>query len=451
VILNNHMDKLIIKGGLPLKGDVVLSGAKNVALKTCIASLLTDDKIVLNNIPKIRDVMILMELIECLGIRSKFTDHRVVLERIKDIDPCIPLDVGARLRTSSLVLGPMLARYGKALIPNPGGCRIGARPIDRHIEALKKMGADIRYFPSDGYFHAEAAKLHGATIEFPKNTHTGTEAVILAAVTAEGTTIIKNAALEVEVDDLISFLKSMGADIIRNNNREIIIEGVKKLHGTEYSIMSDRNEEVTFAIAAAMTNGLITVRQSVLNQIPAFTEKFISCGGMVKVIDKNTTQYGINGKIKPSHIVTTPHPGFMTDWQAPWAIFMTQAQGVSTIHETVFESRFSYVPELHKMGAKIDFYDPPVSNPEKFYNFNWNDRISGYHQGIKITGPARLHNAVMAMSDLRAGATLVLAALTAQGESVIHGADQIDRGYENNVGRLSSLGADIRRESEEKI
>jgi UDP-N-acetylglucosamine 1-carboxyvinyltransferase len=445
------MDKLIIKGNIALSGEVSLAGAKNVALKTCIASLLTDAQITIRNIPLIKDVMMLLELLETLGIESRFSDHTVILKRIKEIDPCIPLDLGARLRTSSLVLGPMLARYGEALIPNPGGCRIGARPIDRHIEALQKMGAEINYISQDGYFHAKAKKLHGAKIEFSKNTHTGTEAVILAAVTAEGTTIIKNAAREVEVDDLISFLVSMGAKIKRYDNSDIEIKGVSKLNGTEYAIMSDRNEEITFAIAAAMTKGEIIIRKSVLDHLKVFQCEFEKAGGKVEKISEKVTKYSAGKKILSTDIVTKPHPGFMTDWQAPWAVFMTQAVGESTIHETVFESRFSYVPELRKMGAKIDFFDPQVNDPQKFYNFNWNDRKIGYHQGIRIFGPTKLHNAVMSMSDLRAGATLVLAALTAEGESVIYGVEQIDRGYENIVTRLTSLGAKIKRESEAQL
>jgi UDP-N-acetylglucosamine 1-carboxyvinyltransferase len=445
------MEKLIIVGGNPLHGNVTIAGAKNVALKTCIASLLTDDKVILHNIPDIRDMAILIELLTCLGIKTDLKDHTLSLLREKEIDPQIPLDIGARLRTSSLVLGPMLAHYGRALIPNPGGCRIGARPIDRHIDALRQMGATIEYNSADGYFHAEAKKLHGTTIEFIKNTHTGTEAIILAAVTAEGTTVIKNAAQEVEVDDLIAFLNKMGAKISRQNKNEIIIEGQKKLHGTEYSIMSDRNEEVTFAIAAAITGGAITVHKSDISSLKYFTDEFTQAGGTINQLAPNITEYGNKGKILASDIVTRPQPGFMTDWQAPWAVLMTQAYGQSTIHETVFENRFSYAAELKKMGAKIEYFDPEVDNPEKYYNFNWKDRIAETHQAIRISGPTKLHNAVMEVSDLRAGATLVLAALTAEGESTIHGVEQIDRGYENIVERLRLLGANIRREREDNL
>jgi UDP-N-acetylglucosamine 1-carboxyvinyltransferase len=209
--------------------------------------------------------------------------------------------------------------------------------------------------------------------------------------------------------------------------------------------MPDRNEEVTFAIAAAITNGGITVRNSQRENLDPFLAIFRRAGGIAEEIDAHTTHYRRGVVIKPTDVVTTPHPGFMTDWQAPWAVFMTLARGDSTIHETIFESRFSYVSELKKMGARIEFFDPKVKNPRDFYNFNWSDRISGYHQGIRIYGPSLLHNAIVTIDDLRAGATLLLAALSANGESHIYGIEQVERGYENIEERLTHLGARIRR------
>ena len=252
-----------------------------------------------------------------------------------------------------------------------------------------------------------------------------------------------------EIDELIELLNHMGGKIRRETPREIVIDGVKSLHGVEYSIQSDRNEEVTFAVAAALTGGSITVHASRRDSLGAFLDVFRQAGGTYKEIDGSTTIYSIDKSIIATDIVTSPHPGFMTDWQAPWAVLMTQAIGVSSIHETVFESRFSYVSELKKMGAMIDFFDPTVKNPETFYNFNWSDRVDGYHQGIKIHGPTELHNAILNIDDLRAGATLVLAALIAKGESYIHGVEQIDRGYENMEKKLRRLGAQIRRIKEE--
>ncbi len=441
----------MVHGGTPLRGEIAVAGAKNVALKAFASAILTDEEVVIHNVPLIADVHCMLDVLTSLGIKVDINGHTVRIQSKSLKSTTVPLDVGARLRTSSLVAGPLLARYGAARIPNPGGCRIGARPIDRHIRGLAEMGAEISYHPDDGYFYLRADTLHGAGFEFEKNTHTGTEALILAAVLAEGETVLKNAAAEVEVDDLISLLTGMGATIKRTKEREIVIYGVKKLHGVEYSLMPDRNEEVTFALAAAVTSGDVLVHHSRRAHLGAFLEAFSSAGGQYEAVDASTTRYRQIGPIKPTDIVTLPHPGFMTDWQAPWALYMTQANGISTMHETVFESRFSYVSELRKMGAQIEYYDPPVKNPEIYYNFNWSDRRSGYHQGIRITGPTPLHDAVVEIDDLRAGATVLLAALTAGGTSYIHGVEQIDRGYENIEERLRKLGARIERKKEDEI
>lgn len=443
------MEKFIINGGIPLHGTVAVGGAKNVALKTFVAALLTDEPVVIHNVPLIRDVTYMMDVLRSLGATIEISDHTVRIQNSTSVTTTVPLEVGARLRTSSMVIGPLLARYGEANIPNPGGCRIGARPIDRHIEGLKEMGAEIIYNHDDGYFHATSSGLHGTTYRFPKNTHTGTETLLLAAVLAQGETILENAAEEIEIDDLIKLLQSMGADIARISARTIKIHGVKKLHGTEFTIMPDRNVEVTFALAAAITAGKITVQNSQRHNIRSFLSALGSAGGVTEEVDEHTTTYSGNGNYKLTSIVTAPDPGFMTDWQAPWAVFMTQASGRSAIHETVFESRFSYVSELKKMGAEIEFFDPPVEDPEAFYNFNWNDHPDGYHQGIKILGPTILHNAILEIDDLRAGATLVLAALAAKGESYVHGVEILDRGYENFEKSLKNLGANIERVKEE--
>ncbi len=445
------METLIVTGGRPLNGEVTAGGAKNVALKAIVASLLTDEELIIHNVPEIADVLSMLELLKNLGVSVSFVDHTVRIQNGNLRATTVPLEVGARLRTSSLVMGPLLARYGRAQIPNPGGCRIGARPINRHIEGLQQMGATISYHSDDGYFYAAAATLHGTTFAFPKNTHTGTEALILAGVLASGQTILTNAAEEVEVDDLIALLTSMGAKIARVKPREIVIEGVEALHGTEYTIMPDRNEEVTLALAACVTGGSVVVHNSSRSCLEPFLDVLQKAGGTHEALSETTTRYRQQSSIAATDIVTQPHPGFMTDWQAPWALYMTQARGTSTIHETVFESRFSYVSELRKMGANIEFFDPPVDKPEAFYNFNWSDRVPGFHQGIRIVGPTSLHNAVLSIDDLRAGATLLLAALTAHGESYIHGVEQIDRGYERIEERLCALGANIVRKSEENL
>ncbi len=445
------MEKFIVTGGNALHGEVVISGAKNVALKVLVASLLTDDELVIHNVPRLRDVLFMLEVLGHLGVTHVFEGNTVRLKNSGVQSFSVPLEVGARLRTSSMVVGPLLARYGKAKIPNPGGCRLGARPIDRHIEGLKQMGAVIDYRSDDGFFYAEAKKLSGASIEFTKNTHTGTETLLLAAVLAHGTTVLTNAAEEVEIDGLIDLLVKMGADISRTAKREITIHGVASLHGVEFSVMPDRNEEVTFAIAAAVTNGNIIVKHSQRDMLGSFLEKYTEAGLFYEIIDDTTTRYFADGVILPTDVETAIHPGFMTDWQAPWAVLMTQASGVSTIHETVFESRFSYVQELKKMGAMMEFYSPQVKNPEDYYNFNWSDRIEGYHQAVRITGATPLHDAVLNIDDLRAGATVVLASLIAPGESVIYGIEQVDRGYEEFEKRLQSLGASIKRIKEDVV
>lgn len=444
------MDTFIITGGRALHGEVKLGGAKNVALKLLVASLLTDEPLIIHNVPGIRDVDLMLDVLESLGVSVERQGDTLSISNGHVNQFRVPLDIGARLRTSSMVIGPMLARFGKAMIPNPGGCRIGARPIDRHIAGIRNLGATIEYHSDDGYFYATAPDgLRGTTYAFAKNSHTGTETMILAAVRARGTTIIKGAAEEVEVDELISLLQEMGADIKRSGSREITIQGVLHLHGAEYTIMPDRNEEVTIAIAAAVTGGDITVVGSQRQHLSAFLSAFVAAGGTYEAIDETHTRYSRGKTLRAVDVVTTPHPGFMTDWQAPWAVLMTQATGEATIHETIFENRFGYAEELKKMGAQIESIDIEVSDPQAFYNFNWEDHTPGDHHAIRISGPTKLHNAILTMSDLRAGATLVLAALAAQGQSVLHGVEHIDRGYEKIEERLTILGAKISRIKEE--
>ncbi len=340
-----------------------------------------------------------------------------------------------------MFLAPLLVRNNEALIPNPGGCRIGERSIGMHIKGLEAMGAEIIYNSEDGYFHAKTDGLKGATYSFEKNTHTGTETLILAAVLAHGRTILHNAASEPEIDDLINLLNMMGAKIKRDGERTIIIDGVSVLNGADYEIMADRNEVMTFAMVSALTGGKIFIENADLSVLEAFLTGFGDAGGKWEEAKKGIRFY-IESQIKPTNVITLAYPGFMTDWQGPWAILATQANGVSTIHETVYENRFGYVRELRKMGAKISFFNPEVVSPEKFYNFEYKEGL--YKHAIKIKGPSSLHNAVLNISDLRAGATLVLASLIAEGKSIIYGIDHLERGYEDFDKRLKSLGADIK-------
>lgn len=440
------MEKLLVQGGNRLKGSIKVSGAKNVAMKTLVASLLTDDKVTIDNVPLISSVVGTANIVKPINVKVKFLpDNKMVINAHGINNYKIPLEMGGLYRTAPMMIVPLLYRFGKAIVPNPGGCRLGKRPIDRHIEGLKAFGAKVKY--EDGYFKAEAKQLLGTNYRFSKNTHTGTETLIMAGVIAKGKTRLENAAEEPEVDDLINLLNSMGAKIKRKSGRIIEIEGVKTVNGVYHQVMADRNEIVTFAIGAYVTKGDIFVEDINPRDIMTFLETLKEAGAKYSIENKGIRFYS-DGKYKPTNIIVLPHPGFMTDWQASWALFATQARGISTIHETVFESRFGYVSELRKMGARIEFYDPKVNSPKDYYNFNWSDRNPEYHQGIKIYGPSILHNAVVEVCDLRAGATLVLSALAAKGESVIYGIEHIDRGYEKFEHRLSSLGAIIKREKE---
>ena len=443
------MEKLVINGGNKLAGDVSIFGSKNVALKVLVAACLTDEEVTVKNVPLISDFLIMAEIIRELGGDVSINDHSVTIRMQKIAKEKIDLDKAAEIRTSFMFLAPLLARMGKAIIPNPGGCRIGARPIDRIVDGLKSMGTEIDYESEDGYFHATAPKegLHAADYTFVKNTHTGTETMILSAVLAKGKTVLENAAAEPEVDELINFLNKMGAKVKRTEERTIIIEGVEKLHGTSFEISPDRNEVVTFAVAAIITKGDIFIKGVAKKGLTEFLDTLSEAGGGFEVKD-NGIRFYYKEELKPTNVTTSFYPGFMTDWQGPWAVLMTTAKGISVIHETIYENRFNYVEELKKMGAHIELFNPKVENPEKFYNFNINDDNNYFH-AERVTGPAELHNGVVNVSDLRAGATLVLAALAAKGESVIFGLEHLDRGYEQFDKRLENLGANIKRVREE--
>lgn len=441
------MEKLIVTGGNKLKGSVRVSGAKNAALKALVAACMTDEEVVIHNIPLISDIYVMIDIMRTLGIDVVLENHTVRITAKKFSQTSIPLDKAALARTSAMFIAPLLARKGEAIIPNPGGCRLGARPIDRTTEGISKMNADIKYFSDDGYFHAKTNGLNGIRYRFDKNTHTGTETMILAGVLAKGSTILENAAEEPEIDDTINLLNLMGGKIKRTNARQITIEGVKKLHGTEFRIQPDRIEVITFAIAAALTGGDILVMDAGEAHIEAFLQKFTAAGGKYEK-NNNSIRFYKTGGLKAVNVKTGVHPGFMTDWQAPWAVLMTQAEGSSVVHETVFENKLRYVNDLKKMGAQVNLFNPEVENKEDIYNFNLEDDRPEYFHALRIKGPKRLHNAVMTTLDIRAGAAIVLAALVARGSSTIYGVEKLDRGYEKFTERLQILGADIKRVKE---
>lgn len=436
------MKKYIIKGGKKLAGEVSIAGAKNVALKAIVAACMTDEKVILENVPEITDVHYMLEMVKHFGGIVEESDGTVTIEvkEIKDIR--LPLETAAKMRASSLFFAPFVVRRGRAEIPNPGGDKIGARRIDMHIEGLKKIGVSV-VSKDDGYFYASADNLKGANYKFKKNTHTGTEQMILASVLAEGKTILENCAQEPEVDELIDMLNQMGGQIKRTSPRTIEVDGVEKLHSTTFRIGSDRNEAVTFAIASALTGGNIWLKNVNRKNLNEFIKEFEIAGGAIEEDDSGLVRFYVKDNILPTDVKTEIYPGFMTDWQGPWCILMTQAEGVSTIHETIYEDRFQYVNELKKMGAEIELFNPEVENPQEFYNFNYDDCTPETRHAIKIYGKVNLNNAVMTMMDLRAGATLVLGALIARGESVIYGVEHIERGYERFDERLRNLGANI--------
>ena len=441
------MTKLIVRGGKKLKGETEVSGSKNVALKALVAACLTSDEVVIENAPLISDVYVMCDIIKELGGKVKLLDHKVSVSVEEFKKTKISLERGAEIRTSAMFLAPLLLRSKEAVIPNPGGCRLGARPIDRIIEGLSKMGADIKYRSADGYFHAKSKGLRGIEFTFAKNTHTGTETLIIAATLAEGRTVLKNAAEEPEIDELISLLNSMGARIRRTKKRTIEIIGVQSLHGTSFKILPDRNEIVAIAIAAIVTGGDVFVKDIGKNGLSEFLRELEKVGAGYEIKERGI-RFFTKGDLRPTDVTTSPYPGFMTDWQAPWAVLMTQAKGSSIIHETVFENKLEYVRDLQKMGAKATLFNPKVSNKNKIYNFNLEDDSPSYFHAVKIEGPTPLHNAVVTMHNIRAGAAVVLAALIAKGESAILEIEHLDRGYEKFEQRLKKLGADIKRVKE---
>ena len=438
------MEKFVITGGNKLHGSVRLGGAKNASFKLMIASLLAPGETRLLNVPHINDVEVTRKIIQQLGGNVHSAGERMLCIDAASLKTSkINLKYGKLSRASTMFAGPLLARFRQATLPLPGGDRIGARPLDRHFAGLQALGAQVK--STGNLVHLTANRLKGTTYQFAKSTHTGTETLIMAAVMAEGKTILENAALEPEIDDLIAFLNSMGAKIKRKLDRKIEIIGVSRIKPTIHRIMPDRNEAVSYACAAIATQGDIVVEDANSDQLQAFLESLEDANGGFEV-GKFGIRFFYQGKLKATKVTTQPHPGFMTDWQPLWAVLMTQAYGTSLIHETVHNQRFQYVEDLNKMCAKkISFLNPKVSHPQDFYNFNLSeDQKSNYH-ALKIHGPTPLFAAKLRISDIRAGATLVLASLIAQGKSEISGIDHIDRGYENLDGRLIDLGANIKR------
>ncbi len=439
-------DAFIVHGGAPLVGEVSMSGAKNVALKVLVAALLYKTPVTFTNIPNIEDVKELLHLLSLLGATIKQSDNTVTIDPSTLSLDEVDLLHGSKIRVSFMLFAPLLYRFGKAKIPNPGGCRLGARPIDRHISMLRSFGVTINYNSENGYYTASTdGSIKGCTFTFKIKTHTGTELAILMATLAQGESVIENAAQEPEIDDLIQFLNQSGA-MIKRSGESIHITGVASLSAPDrYEIMNDELEGVTFAVFALATKGDILVKNLSRKHIKDFLDVVQKAGGGIEYLNDGI-RFFYKGQLTGTSVTTVPYPGFRTDWQSQWAIIMTQAQGESTIHETIFENKFGYVDELRKVGAKIDFYQPEVENPDALYQFTLTSELKeSLQQAIRVQGPTKLHNGVLIVRDIRAGATVLIAACMAEGESVVQGAAIIDRGYENIEDKLSKLGAHITR------
>tara|TARA_Y100001960_G_scaffold333668_1_gene440100 strand:+ start:840 stop:2093 length:1254 start_codon:yes stop_codon:yes gene_type:complete len=416
------MDKISILGGKTLEGTITISGSKNATLPILASSLLTSEKSNLSNVPNLLDVITMKELLSSLGININANQKSLFLEPGNNISTHADYELVRQMRASVLVLGPLLARYGEAEVSLPGGCAIGSRPVDIHIDALKKMGANIEI--KDGYIKAKVPnkRLIGADISFAKVSVGATENIIMAASLAKGKTIIRNAALEPEIDDLISVLNKMGANINRLDNNQIEVEGVNNLKGFFHSVMPDRIEAGTYAMAAVITGGKIQLLNAEKKNLTNVIKYLIKVGAKI--------QYNVDGIliegpkiIKNTDIKTEVYPGFPTDLQAQAMALMTVAKGSSVIEESIFENRFMHIAELVRFGANI--------------------KISGFKAHIK--GCKKLNGAQVMATDLRASSSLILAALKAEGETIINRVYHLDRGYENLEKKLSICGANIRR------
>ncbi len=419
------MDKFVIRGGNPLVGTIRVSGAKNSALPCMAAAILTEDEVSLENIPHVRDIeterKLLASMGAAVGTREGSARDRVTISCRSLSDPVARYEIVKTMRASSLVLGPLVARAGMARVAMPGGCAIGGRPIDLHIKGLEKMGATITQ--QHGYLEARASRLRGAHIVFDKITVTGTEDLLMAAVLAEGETLMENCAREPEVTDLAALLAAMGASIEGAGTATIRVKGVSGLHGAHHRIIPDRIEAGTFLIAGAITGGDLTVANCDPAHLGAVLNKLQEAGVRVEAAGPDTVRVRAAEKLRAADISTEEHPGFPTDMQAQYMALATQAEGTSQVRENIFENRFMHVQELVRMGANI--------------------KVEG--STATVRGPSKLSAAAVMCSDLRASASLVLAALVADGESILDRVYHMDRGYERIEEKLRGVGAEIQR------
>ena len=416
------MDKFVINGGNALRGEIPVNGSKNSALPALAAALLTAEPVTLHRIPRVRDIRTMQRLLVDVGAKVDIDDSSVRLEAATIVSPEAPYELVKTMRASSLVLGPLVARAGRARVSLPGGCAIGARPINLHIFGLEQLGAAIHQ--SHGYIEAVAPDgLRGATVHFDRITVTGTEDLMMAAVLAKGETVLRNAAREPEVVDLAELLTKMGAKIEGAGTSTIRIQGVTELGGAEHTIIADRIEAGTFMVAGAITGGDVTVTGCNAEHVGALVAKLQQAGVEVTQPAADSVRVRATGSLRSVDMTTEEYPGFATDLQAQYMALMTQAEGIAIVVETIFENRFMHAQEMARMGANI--------------------RVDG--KQAMVAGPRALSGAGVIASDLRASASLVLAALVAKGETVIDRVYHIDRGYEKIEQKLAAVGARIER------
>jgi UDP-N-acetylglucosamine 1-carboxyvinyltransferase len=426
-IYTGGMDKFVIRGGNPLLGTIKISGAKNSALPCMAAAILTEDEVILENIPQVRDIETERKLLESMGAEVELgygrAQHRTSIKCAVLSDPVAKYEIVKTMRASSLVLGPLIARTGMARVAMPGGCAIGGRPIDLHIKGLEAMGATITQ--EHGYLEARVERLRGAHIVFDKITVTGTEDLLMAAALAEGESLFENCAREPEVMDLAALLNAMGAKIEGAGTSTIKIKGVAKLRGARHRINPDRIEAGTYLMAGAITGGDLNIDCCNPEHLGALLSKLEECGVKLEIGKENVRVHS-GGGLKAADITTEEYPGFPTDMQAQYMALMTQAEGTSIVTENIFENRFMHVGELSRMGANIS--------------------VQG--RSATVRGGTKLQSAAVMCSDLRASAALVLAALVADGESILDRVYHMDRGYERLEEKLRGVGAQIRRMGE---
>jgi UDP-N-acetylglucosamine 1-carboxyvinyltransferase len=433
-VTTESMDTFVIEGGVPLEGRVIINGAKNAALPAMVAALLTEDRLVLRNVPRVRDIGTLRSLLDELGVDSTVIHeehgNRVEIEARQLLNPTAPYELVKQMRASVLVLGPLVARFGHARVSLPGGCAIGARPINLHLKGLERLGATLRM--DHGYVEAQAQRLRGASFYFDTISVTGTENLMMAATLAEGETVLENAAREPEVQDLAALLNKMGASIEGAGTSTVRILGVSRLHGAEHAIIPDRIEAGTFLVAAAITQGHLILEHVEPAHLTALLAKLSEVGVQVTVLapagKDPMARLEVRGeaRLRAAEVITEEYPGFPTDMQAQYMALVTQAEGPSVITETIFENRFLHALELARMGADI--------------------RVDGRRAVVR--GRTQLSGAEVQASDLRASASLVLAGLAASGKTVVNRVYHIDRGYERIEEKLLRVGARIGRVSD---